>query len=132
MDVNTLEQLAAKTIGLNEIGVCNINLDGPVPFDAYEENRDMGGFILIDRLINATVAAGLPHFSLSRADNLHWQAIEINRAAPHRSKANDPASSGLPESREPANPPSPILSRGSSTSRGVTPTSSTGTTCRTD
>ena len=52
-----------------------------MPFDPYEENRDMGGFILIDRLTNGTVAAGLLHFALRRADNLHWQAIEINRAA---------------------------------------------------
>ena len=81
VDVNTLEHRAAKTLGLNEIGVCNINLDAPVPFDPYAENRDMGGFILIDRLTNATVAAGLLHFALRRADNLHWQAIEINRTA---------------------------------------------------
>jgi bifunctional enzyme CysN/CysC len=81
VDVNTLEHLPAKTLELNEIGVCNINLDAPVPFDPYEANRDMGGFILIDRLTNATVAAGLLHFALRRADNLHWQAIEINRAA---------------------------------------------------
>ena len=81
VDVNTLEHRAAKTLALNEIGVCNINLDAPVPFDPYEENRDMGGFILIDRLTNGTVAAGLLHFALRRADNLHWQAIEINRAA---------------------------------------------------
>jgi bifunctional enzyme CysN/CysC len=81
VDVNTLEHRAAKTLALNEIGVCNINLDAPVPFDPYEENRDMGGFILIDRLTNATVAAGLLHFALRRADNLHWQAIEINSAA---------------------------------------------------
>ena len=81
VDVNTLEHLAARTLALNEIGVCNINLDAPVPFDPYEENRDMGGFILIDRLTNDTVAAGLLHFALRRAANLHWQAIEINRAA---------------------------------------------------
>ena len=81
VDVNTLEHRAAKTLALNEIGVCNINLDAPVPFDPYEENRDMGGIILIDRLTNGTVAAGLLHFALRRADNLHWQAIEINRAA---------------------------------------------------
>jgi bifunctional enzyme CysN/CysC len=81
VDVNTLEHRAAKTLGLNEIGVCNINLDAPVAFDPYEENRDMGGFILIDRVTNATVAAGLLHFALRRADNLHWQAIEINGTA---------------------------------------------------
>jgi bifunctional enzyme CysN/CysC len=81
VEVNTLERRAAKTLRLNEIGVCNLNLDAPVPFDPYEENRDMGGFILIDRLTNATVAAGLLHFALRRANNLHWQAIEVNGGA---------------------------------------------------
>jgi bifunctional enzyme CysN/CysC len=81
VNVNTLEHVAAKTLELNEIGVCNINLDRPVPFDPYEMNRDMGGFILIDRFTNATVAAGLLHFALRRADNVHWQAIEVNKDA---------------------------------------------------
>ena len=81
VNVNSLEHVAAKTLELNEIGVCNINLDRPVPFDPYEMNRDMGGFILIDRFTNATVAAGLLHFALRRADNVHWQAIEVNKDA---------------------------------------------------
>jgi bifunctional enzyme CysN/CysC len=90
VDVNTLERLAAKTLELNEIGVCNLNLDRAVPFDRYQANRDMGGFILIDRLSNATVAAGVLHFALRRADNLHWQAIEVNRAAHSSLKGQRP------------------------------------------
>ena len=79
VNVNTLEHTAARTLELNEIGVCNINLDRPIPFDPYVDNRDMGGFILIDRFTNATVAAGLLHFALRRADNVHWQAVEIDK-----------------------------------------------------
>ena len=81
VNVNTLEHTAAKTLELNEIGVCNVSLDRPVPFDPYDENRDMGGFILIDRFTNATVAAGLLHFALRRADNVHWQAVEVDKTA---------------------------------------------------
>ena len=81
VNVNTLEHTAAKTLELNEIGVCNLNLDRPVPFDPYSENRTTGGFILIDRFTNATVAAGLLHFALRRADNVHWQAIEVDKQA---------------------------------------------------
>src|SRR5690606_26319396 len=66
---------------LNEIGVCNISLDRAVPFDPYAENRDMGSFILIDRLSNDTVGAGLLHFALRRAQNIHWQALDVNKKA---------------------------------------------------
>ncbi|HEY6533401.1 MAG TPA: sulfate adenylyltransferase subunit CysN [Acidimicrobiales bacterium] len=81
IDVNTLEHQAAKTLGLNDIGVANLYLDRPIPFDAYSANRDMGGFVVIDRLTNATVGAGMLHFALRRADNVHWQAVEVDRAA---------------------------------------------------
>jgi bifunctional enzyme CysN/CysC len=81
VNVNTLEQLAAKQLELNEIGVCNIGLDRQIAFDPYAENRDMGGFILIDKLSNDTVGAGLLQFALRRADNIHWQALDVNRAA---------------------------------------------------
>ena len=91
VNVNTLEHTAAKTLELNEIGVCNINLDRPVPFDPYGENRDMGGFVLIDRFTNNTVAAGLLHFALRRADNVHWQAIEVDKAAHANLKGQRPA-----------------------------------------
>ena len=81
VNVNTLDKLAAKTLHLNEIGVCNISLDQPVGFDPYKDNRDTGGFILIDRLTNGTVGAGLIHFALRRAENIHWQALEVNKQA---------------------------------------------------
>ncbi|MBF8792443.1 sulfate adenylyltransferase subunit CysN [Pseudomonas monteilii] len=81
VDVNSLEQLAAKTLELNGIGVCNLNLDRPIAFDAYADNRDTGGFIVIDRLSNRTVGAGMLHFALRRAQNVHWQAIDVNREA---------------------------------------------------
>jgi bifunctional enzyme CysN/CysC len=79
VNVNTLEHAAAKTLGLNEIGVCNLSVDRPVPFDPYTTNRDMGGFILIDKFTNNTVAAGLLHFALRRADNVHWQAVDVDK-----------------------------------------------------
>ncbi|MEY2855491.1 MAG: hypothetical protein RL030_2623, partial [Pseudomonadota bacterium] len=81
VNVNTLEHLAAKQLELNEIGVCNISLDRPVAFDAYADNRNSGGFILIDRITNDTVGAGLLQFALRRADNIHWQALDVNRQA---------------------------------------------------
>jgi bifunctional enzyme CysN/CysC len=81
IDVNTLEHLAGKTLALNEIGLCNLSLDRPIPFDPYAQSRDTGGFLLIDRLTNDTVGAGLIHFALRRADNIHWQALDIDKAA---------------------------------------------------
>jgi bifunctional enzyme CysN/CysC len=90
VDVNTLEHAAAATLALNEIGVCNLNLDRPIPFDPYAENRDTGGFILIDRLTNATVGAGMLHFALRRAQNVHWQALDVNREAHAALKGHRP------------------------------------------
>jgi bifunctional enzyme CysN/CysC len=81
VDVDTLRQVAAKTLRFNEIGVCDLRLDRPVGFDPYQENRDTGGFILIDRLSNETVGAGLLRSGLRRADNVHWQAVEVSRQA---------------------------------------------------
>ncbi|NLG78154.1 MAG: sulfate adenylyltransferase subunit CysN [Xanthomonadaceae bacterium] len=81
VNVNTLEHLAAKQLELNEIGVCNISLDRPVAFDPYVDNREMGGFILIDKLSNDTVGAGLLSFALRRAENIHWQALDVNKQA---------------------------------------------------
>jgi bifunctional enzyme CysN/CysC len=91
VNVNTLAHGAAKTLGLNEVGVCHLYLDRPVPFDPYAENRDMGGFIVVDRLTNATVGAGLMRFALRRAGNVHWQAIEVDRRAHTRLKGHAPA-----------------------------------------
>jgi bifunctional enzyme CysN/CysC len=77
INVNTLEEVPGRELELNEIGVCNISLDRPVAFDPYEQNRETGGFILIDRLSNDTVGAGLIHFALRRAQNIHWQAVDV-------------------------------------------------------
>jgi bifunctional enzyme CysN/CysC len=81
IDVNNLDQLAASTLDLNEIGVCNISLDRPIPFDPYADNRDMGGFIIIDKLSNVTVGAGLLHFALRRSHNIHWQEVRVDKTA---------------------------------------------------
>jgi bifunctional enzyme CysN/CysC len=81
VNVNTLEHLAAKTLGLNEIGQCNLSLDQGIAFEAYTDNRDLGGFILIDRVTNATVGAGMIRFALRRAQNIHWQAFSVDRNA---------------------------------------------------
>jgi len=81
VNVNTLEHVAAKTLELNDIGVCNLELSQPVVFEPYQDNRDLGGFVLVDRLTNATVGAGLLQFALRRSQNLHWQALDVNKAA---------------------------------------------------
>jgi bifunctional enzyme CysN/CysC len=90
VDVNSLEHLAAKTLELNGIGVCNLHLDRPIAFDAYTDNRDTGGFIIIDRLSNRTVGAGMLHFALRRAQNVHWQAVDVNREAHATLKGQSP------------------------------------------
>ena len=90
INVNTLEQLAAKTLELNAIGVAEITTDRAIVFEPYAENRALGGFILIDKITNATVAAGLLNFSLRRAQNVHWQAIDISREAHARQKGQSP------------------------------------------
>ena len=79
INVNTLDHLAAKTLDLNGIGVVELSTDKPIVFEAYADNHSLGGFILIDKLTNATVAAGMLHFSLRRAQNVHWQATDISR-----------------------------------------------------
>jgi len=77
INVNTMEQLAAKTLELNAIGVANLTTDRGIVFEPYADNHNLGGFILIDRLTNATVGAGMLHFSLRRSDNVHWQATDV-------------------------------------------------------
>ncbi|WP_150293794.1 sulfate adenylyltransferase subunit CysN [Sphingobium estronivorans] len=79
VNVNTMEHLAAKTLELNAIGVANLSTDKQIVFEPYEQNRTLGGFILIDKITNATVAAGMLHFSLRRAQNVHWQATDVSR-----------------------------------------------------
>jgi bifunctional enzyme CysN/CysC len=86
VNVNTLEHLAAKTLSLNAIGIANLSTDKPLVFEPYETSRELGGFILIDKISNATVAAGMLHFALRRSSNVHWQALDIDRAAHARLK----------------------------------------------
>ncbi len=81
IDVNTLEQAPASTLRLNEIGACDLRLDRSIAFDPYVDNRDMGGFIVIDRLTNGTVAAGMLRAPLRQSHNVHWQALEIDKRA---------------------------------------------------
>ncbi|MEK7457773.1 MAG: sulfate adenylyltransferase subunit CysN [Pseudomonadota bacterium] len=81
VNVNTMEHLAAKTLDLNAIGVAELATDKPITFEPYADNRTLGGFILIDKISNRTVAAGMLHFSLRRAQNVHWQATDIGREA---------------------------------------------------
>ena len=81
VDVNTQEHLAAKHLELNEVAYCNLHLDQPVAFEPYARNRALGAFILIDRQSNATVAAGTLDFALRRAANIHWQHLDVDKAA---------------------------------------------------
>ena len=91
VNVNTLEHLAAKTLELNAIGVVNLATDRPLVFEPYAVSRELGGFIVIDKLTNATVAAGMLHFSLRRSQNIHWQALDISRESRARLKNQKPA-----------------------------------------
>jgi bifunctional enzyme CysN/CysC len=91
LDVDTREQLAARTLTLNEIGVCNLSTTSPVAFDAYADNRETGAFILIDRYSNATVGAGMIDFGLRRAANIHRQDVLVGRADHERLNGHQPA-----------------------------------------
>jgi bifunctional enzyme CysN/CysC len=97
LNVNTLEELAAKTLDLNAIGVADVTTDRPMVFEPYRDaaggppNRTLGGFILIDKLTNATVAAGMLHFALRRAENVHWQALDVSRETHARIKGQKSA-----------------------------------------
>ena len=90
VDVNTQERLAAKHLDLNEVAYCNLYLDQPVAFESYADNRQLGGFILVDRQTNATVGAGTLEFALRRAGNIHWQHLEVDKAARARIKHQRP------------------------------------------
>ncbi len=90
VQVNTMEHLAVKTLDLNAIGVANFTTDRPMVFEPYADNRDLGGFILIDKISNATVAAGMIHFALRRSQNVQWQATDISRET-HASLKNQKA-----------------------------------------
>jgi bifunctional enzyme CysN/CysC len=90
LDVDTLDRIAANQLELNAIGVVNLELSEAIAFDPYVENRDTGGFILIDRITNHTVGAGLLHFALRRSQNVRWQEVEVDRAARSGAKNQEP------------------------------------------
>ena len=90
VEVNTLDHLVAKTLNVNEVGVCTLTLDRAVAFDTYADNRDMGSFIVIDRFTNHTIAAGTIHFALRRSQNIHWQALEVDKTARTRLNGHKP------------------------------------------
>ena len=91
ININTLEHLAAKDLTLNEIAVVNISLDQTVAFDPYEASPDMGGFILIDRISNATAGAGMIRFALRRSHNIHRQALDVTPSSRAAAKGQTPA-----------------------------------------
>jgi bifunctional enzyme CysN/CysC len=90
VNVNNMEHLAAASLGLNEIGVVELATDRPVVFASFADSQKLGSFVLIDKLTNATVAAGMLHFSLRRAHNIHWQAVDVDRAAHAALKGQQP------------------------------------------
>jgi bifunctional enzyme CysN/CysC len=91
LNVDTNEHLAAKALELNDIGVAEITTDRGIVFEPYADSRALGGFILIDKLTNATAAAGMLHFALRRSHNIHWQALDVSREAHARLKQQKPA-----------------------------------------
>ncbi len=91
ININDFSHEAAKTLALNEVGVCNLSLGKPIAFDAYKDNRKTGSFIIIDRQTNGTVGAGMIDFSLRRADNVVWQQLEISRKERASAKHQKPA-----------------------------------------
>ncbi len=90
INVNTMEHLAAKTLSLNAIGIANLSTDKPLVFEPYAKSRELGGFVLIDKISNATVAAGMLHFALRRSSNVHWQPLDVDRDAHARLKHQRP------------------------------------------
>ena len=90
IDVNTLEKLPAKILEMNEIGVCNVSLSSKVAFDSYDDDPVMGGFIIVDKISNNTVGMGLIDFALRRADNIHWQAMDVTKESRSLQKSQNP------------------------------------------
>ncbi|WFU92099.1 sulfate adenylyltransferase subunit CysN (plasmid) [Rhizobium sp. CC1099] len=90
VNINSFAREAAKSLQMNEVGVCNISTQAPIAFDAYKDNRSTGNFILVDRATNATVGAGMIDFPLRRADNVHWQATDVNKGARAATKSQRP------------------------------------------
>ena len=91
LNVNTQEHLAAKTLGLNDIGVVEVTTEEAIVFEPYQDSRALGGFILIDKISNGTVAAGMIHFALRRAQNIHWQHVDVSREVHAAQKGQKPA-----------------------------------------
>ncbi|PZO91084.1 MAG: adenylyl-sulfate kinase [Sphingomonas sanxanigenens] len=91
VNVNTLEHVAARSLDLNAIGVVTFSTDSPIVFEPYADSRSLGGFILIDKISNATVAAGMIHFALRRSQNVHWQSQDVTREARADLKNQKPA-----------------------------------------
>ncbi len=91
VDVNTFAQEAAKHLELNEVGLCNLSTQSPIAFDNYGENRVTGAFVLIDRLSNRTVGAGMIVHPLRRASNVHWQALDVDKKVRADLKHQKPA-----------------------------------------
>ncbi|ASY72195.1 adenylylsulfate kinase [Sinorhizobium fredii USDA 205] len=91
VNINSFAREAAKSLQMNEVGVCNISTQAPIVFDAYKDNRATGNFVFVDRATNATVGAGMIDFPLRRADNVHWQATDVNKAARSAMKSQRPA-----------------------------------------
>ena len=90
LDINTMDQLASKSLQLNDIGICTLTTDKRITFEPYADNREMGGFILIDKVTNSTIAAGMLHFALRRSQNVHWQSVDISREAHASQKGQRP------------------------------------------
>lgn len=129
VNINSFIREAAKSLQMNEVGVCNISTQAPIAFDAYNDNRATGNFIIVDRVTNATVGAGLIDFPLRRADNVHWHALEVNKSARSAMKNQLLPFSGSPGFPAPENRPSRTSSTGSSTLRASILTCSTATMC---
>ena len=91
IDVNSFAHEAAKSLEMNEVGVCDISLQSPIAFDSFGENRTTGAFIVIDRMTNATVGAGMILHPLRRAANIHWQALDVDKVARSAIKYQKPA-----------------------------------------
>jgi bifunctional enzyme CysN/CysC len=90
VNINTLEHVATKKLEKNDIGVCGIDLSAPVTFAPYAENRERGQFALVDRVTNAVLGIGLLHFALRRSENVHWQALDVNKVARAALKSQRP------------------------------------------
>ena len=84
------KNLPAKVLDMNEIGVCNISLSSRIAFDAYDDDPVMGGFVIVDRMTNNTVGMGLIDFALRRADNIHWQSMDVTKQSRAEQKSQRP------------------------------------------